>query len=103
MPRYNEPPMPGEFIVPLDPEDIVYEKILDERRRQRQLIFDGKSCNEFDKTNSRNDWVAYISAYVGRAGKVSRNEREDCDFESNLIKVAALCLAAIEAHYKGYC
>ncbi|MAT51427.1 MAG: hypothetical protein CMK32_09625 [Porticoccaceae bacterium] len=61
-----------------------------------------------------NDWVAYITAYAGRAAeKVYRNQRESelngkdsCDkkrFRENMVKVAALALAAIEAHENGYC
>ena len=59
---------------------------------------------EFDKTNSRNDWIAYLNAYSGRAcAKLSRNEREGHDFRTNMVKVGALALAAVEAHDKGFC
>jgi len=29
--------------------------------------------------------------------------RENCDFRENMVKVAALAVAAIEAHDKGWC
>ncbi len=37
------------------------------------------------------------------AEKVFRNEREGEAFRDNMVKVAALALAAIEAHDAGYC
>ena len=77
--------------------DRVLEEIGDERRRQKSLAHGGDT-DQFDRTNSENDWVAYICAYAGRASrKVARNERERQDFRSNMIKVAALAVAAIEA------
>lgn len=72
--------------------------IQDERTRQKTQF------SEFDKTNSQNDWVAYIAAYSGRASqKVARNEREGQTFRENMVKVAALAQAAIEAYDAGYC
>lgn len=55
-----------------------------------------------DQGHLRNDWVALIAAYNGRAGaKVVRNQDED--FRKCMVKVAALAVAAIEAHDKGWC
>lgn len=72
--------------------------IAEERTRQKVMF------TEFDKTNTKNDWVAYISAYAGRAAaKVARNEKEGQTFRENMVKVAALAQAAIEAHDAGYC
>lgn len=77
--------------------------ILEERERQQSLAFDGDT-EDFDRTNSRNDWIAYVNAYTGRAAeKVVRNMREGQEFRTNMVKAAALCIAAIEAHDKGYC
>lgn len=74
------------------------QAISNERNVQRTQF------SEFDKTNSRNDWVAYISAYAGRAAaKVKRNERDGTEFRDMMVKVAALAQAAIEAHDAGYC
>ncbi len=81
----------------------VIEDIQKERARQVSLSHGGDT-NEFDKTNSRNDWIAYLNAYSGRAAeKVFRNEQEGQEFRVNMVKTAALCVAAIEAHDKGYC
>lgn len=81
----------------------VLRELLDERIRQLNLGHGGDT-EEFDRGNSRNDWIAYVNAYIGRASeKVSRNEREGQQFRENMIKAAALCVAAIEAHDKGYC
>ncbi|HUU93215.1 MAG TPA: hypothetical protein VM238_18630 [Phycisphaerae bacterium] len=81
----------------------ILEEVVAERNRQRELKHGGDT-DAFDRGNSRNDWLAYIMAYAGRAAaKVFRNEREGCQFRENMIKVAALAIAAIEAHDKGYC
>jgi len=78
--------------------------VLAERARQRKLTFDGVSCDEFDKENSQNDWVAYITSYAGRASQeVKRNEEEGQEFRECMVKVAALAIAAVEAYDKGYC
>jgi hypothetical protein len=79
------------------------EEVAAERQRQAALAHGGDT-EEFDRSNSRNDWIAYVNAYMGRAAeKVLRNEREGQDFRVNMVKAAALCIAAIEAHDKGYC
>lgn len=81
----------------------VFDKIEEERDRQIALCLYGNT-DDFDRTNTQNDWVAYIVAYAGRAAqKVFRNEKEGQTFEANITKVAALCVAALEAHKKGYC
>lgn len=74
------------------------QDILTERAKQVDQFED------FDKSNSKNDWIAYLNAYSGRAAaKVHRNAREGYDFRSNMVKTAALALAAVEAYDKGYC
>lgn len=74
------------------------DDVVKERNRQEDLF------DEFDKTNTRNDWIAYISAYAGRASdKVLKNNRENQDFRDNMKKVAALAIAAMDAHDNGYC
>lgn len=79
------------------------KNVLEERQRQILIAHDGDT-EEFDKGNSRNDWIAYTNAYIGRAAdKCFRNEAEHQNFRVNMIKAAALCIAAIEAHDKGYC
>ena len=75
-----------------------------ERARAAAAADNATDLDEFDKSNRRNDWIAYVNAYTGRAAeKVFRNEREGQDFRTNMVKAAALCVAAIEAHDKGYC
>lgn len=81
----------------------VLNDIQDERDRQTKLAHGGDT-EKFDMGNTQNDWVAYIAAYSGRASqKVGRNTREGQTFRENMVKVAALAIAAIEAHDKGYC
>jgi hypothetical protein len=73
------------------------EDIKKERQRQIELAHGGNTEN-FDKTNTENDWIAYINAYIGRAAqKCFRNEAEKQDFRTNIVKAGALCVAAIEA------
>ena len=84
-------------------EMAVIDDVLQERQRQEKLAHGGNTA-AFDQTNQYNDWVAYITAYAGRAaGGCARNEREDCDFRENMVKVAALAVAAIEAYDSGWC
>lgn len=81
----------------------VLDEVHQERKRQQALAHGGDT-EAFDRGNSRNDWVSYINAYSGRAAdKVFRNKRQDEQFRANMVKVAALAVAAIEAHDKGYC
>jgi len=81
----------------------VIADIRSERKRQKTLAL-GEDTDAFDRSNSQNDWVAHITAYVGRAAsKVHRNQRETCLFRSHMVKVAALAMAAIESYDKGYC
>jgi len=83
--------------------DDVFNMVHDERERQITLAHGGDT-EEFDKGNSQNDWIAYVNAYTGRAAqKVFRNEKEGQTFLTNMTKAAAICLAALEAHMKGYC
>lgn len=48
---------------------------------------------EFDSKNTPNDWVAYISKYLGQSVTMPYDEDK---FTEQLIKVATLCMAAIE-------
>ena len=81
----------------------IIQEIEIERQRQKGLAMGGDT-DEFDKGNSKNDWIAYINAYSGRAAeKVFKNERENQSFRENMIKVAALAVAAIEASDKDWC
>jgi len=84
-------------------ESGILGEIVKERAHQIQCEHGGDT-NAFDETNSQNDWVAYICAYAGRAAnKVARNGREGCKFRENMIKVAALAAAAVEAYDKQWC
>ena len=52
-----------------------------------------------DSTNTPNDWVAYITAYAGRATSCSKNNGEE--FRQMMIKTAAICVSAINAYDNG--
>ena len=84
--------------IPVD----VWEAVMAERDKQKEWGAD------FDRSNSRNDWIAYITSYAGdAAAKVRKKELQGADddvrFTANMLKIAALAVAAIEAHEKGYC
>lgn len=64
-----------------------------EAERQRALA---KLPEGYEDKNTMNDYVAYITAYLGRAARgVFRNERENQTFRENMVKVAALAVAAL--------
>jgi hypothetical protein len=75
----------------------IREKILGEieAERMRQIVVK-KRTPESDESNTGNDWVAYIASCVGRATENMFNQRNGLGFRENMIKVAALAVAAIE-------
>ncbi len=82
--------------------DIIIREIQVELERQIACAHDGNT-HQFNRNNSMNDWVAFISAYAGRAAdRCDRNDREGHSFEENMIKVAALAIKAVECSRKGY-
>lgn len=70
----------------------IFQKIQAERDYQDQ-----KWGTEFDDQNTINDWVAYINQYASKATA----EDTSGNMVVYLIKVAALALAAIEAHERN--
>ena len=71
--------------------EILLQKIRDERQRQFDL-----PGSEWDARNTPGDWVAiathYLSNEVRRNGVAPTQE----DFEDNLVKAAAVIIAALE-------
>lgn len=66
------------------------------------LEHDQQPLSTLDRGHSRDIWASLITAYVGRCGSIpKRNQGED--FRTNMTKVAALAIRAIEAHDKGWC
>lgn len=81
---------PGADDLQLDIDKIdarydISEEIINERERQTEI---GNDIN--DDLNSPAEWAGFISQYAGRA--------LDEDFRENMIKVAALAMAAVEAY-----
>lgn len=68
-------------------DDIACE-VLAERQYQQE-----KWGNKFDKKNTANDWMAYILSYAGKAVTMPW---DGPTYRKMLVKVAALCFAAIE-------
>jgi hypothetical protein len=62
--------------------------IREERNYQQERWGDA-----FDEKNTPNDWIAYITAYAGKAVTMPWNAET---FRKMLVEVACLCCAAIE-------
>ncbi len=83
------PPEPVEH-----PSVGIVEELLAEVERTANI---GTNIN--DDTSTKNDWVAYVIAYLGRAAdKVFRNQRENQDYRANLIKAGGLIISALVAN-----
>ena len=92
----------GPADLPEDPGVAAIDDILAERAKQKELTFGGKTSSDFDKSNSPNDWVGYVSTYLGRCTSAARNQREGQDFRTNMVKAAAIAMAAVEAYDRGW-
>ena len=81
----------------------VLREVETERERQIDVCKHDGDTELADRINTPNDWIAFICAYAGRgADHCIRNQREDDGFRVYMIKVAALAVAAVEAHDKGW-
>jgi len=67
--------------------------VLEEIRAEREYQ-DSQWGIEFDDKNTLNDWLAYITMYAGQA---ARMDTPPIDQRKNMLKVAALAVAALEA------
>lgn len=55
----------------------------------------------YEDKNTQNDYIAYATAYLGRAAHgVFRNEREELDSRDFLVKAAGILVSAIVAYDK---
>ena len=68
--------------------------IENERERQKTLTFNGVPSEKWDRTNNIDNWVSYITTYVGKCGTAAVNNNEN--IIRNLVKVGALAIAALE-------
>lgn len=68
------------------------EKIFGEISVEREYQ-DGKWGTEFDDKNTLNDWITYIGMYGSYAAKMGASKE---DQRNNMLKVAALAIAALE-------
>lgn len=67
------------------------QKILEEREKQCNL-----PGSEWDMKNTPNDWIAIASYYFSQAGTRKHMTNTIDDFEDDMIKAAAVILAALE-------
>jgi hypothetical protein len=68
------------------------QQVFDEIDQEREYQVN-KWGDDFDRRNTPNDWLAYAGAYLGRA---LTNPWNPQNFRTGLIKVAAICVAAVE-------
>ena len=74
------------------------EQVLKDVQTERENQKANTAVQAIEASNTTNDFVAYITAYAGRAAQnVLRNEREGVRSRDMLVKTAALAVAAIEA------
>lgn len=66
----------------------VYEAIEKERSYQEE-----KWGSTFDAKNTPNDWVTYITKYLGQSVTMPFDSEQ---FRTQILKVATLCTAALE-------
>ena len=66
-------------------------RILAEREKQYDL-----PGSEWDMKNTPNDWIAIASYYCGQAASRKHMSQTVDEFEDDLIKAAAVILAALE-------
>ena len=71
-------------------DDIIIERI-------RQLNLPG---SEFDIKHTPNDWIAISAKYLAESA-TRRNQKVDIAYRENLIKAAAVIVAALEQLDKG--
>ncbi len=89
-------PVPEQVI-----DDIQAERLYQlQGGREGKLAGESGWSYEFDDKNTINDWAAYIQIYLGRAVQTS-NEMPDSEFRKNMVKVATLAAAAVEAVDRG--
>jgi hypothetical protein len=69
----------------------IVAKILSEREKHFNL-----PGSEWDMQNSPNDWIAIVSSYLTSVANRKHTKPSADDFEAELIKAAAVILAALE-------
>lgn len=71
--------------------DNLLNLIQQERARQESL-----PGSEFDQKHSQNDWIAIATMYLSRAANRKHTPTSKEEFQENLVKAAAVILAALE-------
>lgn len=64
-----------------------------ETERERQVDLPG---SEFDASNTPNDWIAIASYYMSQESRRVNMMPRQAEFEKELIKAAAVIVAALE-------
>jgi hypothetical protein len=71
---------------------IALDTTLENIRAEREYQLT-KWAPAFDDRNTGNDWISYITQYLGKASKADNTD----DFDTAMVKVATLACAAVEA------
>lgn len=69
----------------------ILDQIAQERARQESL-----PGSEFDLKHTQNDWIAITNIYLSRAASRKHMPVSKQEFNDNLVKAAAIILAALE-------
>ena len=77
----------------LETRKAIFDELEKERAYQEE-----QWGRDFDKNNTINDWATYIMMYTGDASKQAAGIEE---WRMNMIKVAALAIAAVEIYDEG--
>ena len=86
-------PIPQRIIDDLQ-EERVYQL---NKGREGKLTGESGWTYDFDNANTANDWAAFINIYLGQAVKTTDNPNAAEVFRRNMVKVATLAVAAVEA------
>lgn len=93
------PEVPGEMFLPFAaslPRGTIFAQIHEERRRQNAQW----GGAHHDNAHSRRVWIGLIREHGDRAAKLARSRSGSAgdSFRHRLVVIAALAVAAIEAH-----
>lgn len=71
--------------------DTIVDEIREERQRQYNL-----PGSEWDLKNSPNDWIAIAGHYLTDSAKRKGQDPDMSDWHKNMVKAAAVIIAALE-------
>ncbi|MEZ5934858.1 MAG: hypothetical protein R3F54_23570 [Alphaproteobacteria bacterium] len=73
------------------------DRILEEIRRERDRQDEKYGGPDHDDSHYPGDWCLILSKYLGRAAAETIDAEPDAAFRDNMIKIAAVAVAAIQS------